>query len=673
MHSKNWLNSAVLISVLGFNSTVFAQDDTRIVIEDNVALYTSDDLLAMQGQSAFDIIEQIAGFQFIDSNNQRGLSNTSGNVLINGLPVLNKSQSLEAILSDLPISQIAEMEVYLAGHPFSSASQYTQMINIIRDNSQNRANWQVGAKSHKDFNQVNAASLQVSTQWLDWDHQLQLSTDKNLAYSTTDYTEFNHQNISYLSGQEQYQESIENINTGITSSKVMTDSVLQINALFLKEHYQEDYARDWQGNNDAPGNEVIKDKSQLDEYELGFDWQQQANESESSWLWQVTGLLRLRDSDQVALTTEQNDSELTLTQFQQTQSNTEQVLKLSTQQPTLWWQPELGIEVSHNRLEADTLEAHSPESKVTTTSVSETRAEPFIASKIELNPQWQLYSKLTGEYAKLSSQSNTQYETQSRYLKPLIKLSHQAQNGLQSTFTLQRRVDQLDFTDFLDSQDNDFGREQSGNTELKPQQSIEFSYELNYEADDHWTLNTRAFWQKQRDIHEFIRFDNGDWGVGNAGHAYYYGLDLDINVQTNWLLDDSLIKVFYEYRDANYDDPLTGDRVISWLEPHSAEIEFRKDGEWYAWGILASLPDTETSFYPEEVYRQKDRAIYGFYAEFSLDNDMQFNIELEDALGGEYLYDRHIYHPDRTGKLDYRYYALEHSEASLTISLSGEF
>ena len=52
---------------------------------------------------------------------------------------------------------------------------------------------------------------------------------------------------------------------------------------------------------------------------------------------------------------------------------------------------------------------------------------------------------------------------------------------------------------------------------------------------------------------------------------------------------------------------------------------------------------------------------------------MQFNIELEDAFGGEYLYDRHIYHPDRTGKLNYRYYALEHSEPSLTISLSGEF
>ena len=673
MYSKNWLNSAVLIGALNFNSQALAQDDTRIVIEDNVALYTSDDILAMQGQSALDIIEQIAGFQFIDSNNQRGLSSASGNVLVNGLPVLNKSQSLEAILADLPISQIAEMEVYLAGHPFSSASQYTQAVNIIRDNSQNRANWQVGAQSHKDFNQVNAASLQVSTQWLDWDHQLQLSTDKNLTYSTTDYTESNHQNISYLNGQEQYQESIENISTGITSSKVMTDSVLQLNTLFLKEHYQEDYARDWQDNNDALGNEAIKDKSQLNEYELGFDWQQQANESESSWLWQVTGLLRLRDNGQVALTTEQNESELTLTQFEQTQSNTEQVLKLSTQQPTLWWQPELGIEVSHNRLEADTLEAHSSESKVTTTSVSETRAEPFIASKIELNPQWQLYSKLTGEYAKLSSQSNNRYETQSRYLKPLIKLSYQAKNGLQSTFTLQRRVDQLDFTDFLDSQDNDFGREQSGNTELKPQQSIEFSYELNYEADDHWTLNTRAFWQKQRDIHEFIRFDNGDWGVGNAGHAYYYGLDLDINIQTNWLLEDSLINVFYEYRDANYDDPLTGDRVISWLEPHSAEIEFRKDGEWYAWGILTSLPDTETSFYPEEVYRQKDRAIYGFYAEFSLDNDMQFNIELEDAFGGEYLYDRHIYHPDRTGKLDYRYYALEHSEPSLTILLSGEF
>lgn len=667
MRYKSWLKSAVLISVLNSNLSVFAQTNSAEHVQ--VERITAEQLLAMQGQSALDIIDQVAGFQFINSNNQRGLSNSSGNVLINGLPVLNKSQSLESVLSDLPINQLGEVQIYLAGHPFSSASQHTQVINLIRDTSENRINWRMGAKSHKGFTQPNLASIQANTQWQGWDHQLQLASDKDVAYSSTNYTELSPNNSALLSGLEHYQETIKKTNIGLTSSKPLANSILQVNALFLNEDYQEDYSRDWQNSDITSGSQSIEDQSQFDEYELGFDWQQQAAENTPAWLWQLTGLLRLREVDQNALTTEQDENGLALAQFKQNRISTEQVLKLASKQPALWWQPELGVEVSHNRLDADTIE----DTHAKATSVNETRIEPFVAGKIELNAQWQLYTKLTGEYAKLSSESSHLYETQSRYFKPLLKLSHQADNGLQSTYTLQRKVDQLNFTDFLDSQDNDFGREQSGNTELKPQQSIELSYELNYEVKEHWTLNGRTFWQKQRDIHEFVRFSNGDWGVGNAGHAYYYGLDLNFRAHINWLIEDSLINLVYAYRNANYDDPLSGNRAISWLEPHSGEIEFRKEGAWFAWGILAALPDTETGLYPDEIYRQKDRATYGFYAELSLDNDMQINIELEDAFGGEYIYDRHIYYPDRTGGLDYRYYALEKSEPSLSLSLSGEF
>ncbi|WP_240222811.1 TonB-dependent receptor [Rheinheimera hassiensis] len=637
------------------------------VSAETVTHYSQTELVQMSGQSVLDIIEQVAGFRFIDSNSQRGLSNASGNVLINGLPVLNKSQSLADMLAGLPVSQLGAMEVYLAGHPFAAASQYTQVVNLLRHTAQRPISWRIAAGSALGIQQPQALSLQSSTGWHGWDHQLQVRREKDLLQSHSRFFQAGPDNSPDLSGNEDYSDSTKDSNLAITSARKLRNSYLQLNSQWQEQGYQERYRRNWQQDT-VVATEIIDSQNKQQQFELGLDWQQQANDDYDGWLWQVAGLYRRQRSDYHSQidTAEQDNNSTEL--FSQHKTLTEQVIKFSSQQATLWWQPELGFELSQNRLDANTLVQG-----MLTTTVRENRVEPYIASKVQLNDHWQWYAKLTGEYATLQSETQQYYQTQNRYLKPLIKLSHQSESSLQSTFTLQRKVEQLDFADFIPGLDNDFGREQAGNAQLKPQQRLELSYELNYGVGADWALNTQIFWHKIDDIHEFVQFDTDSWGLANAGQASYSGADIKLNLASHWLVQGSEITLQYSFRDARYADPLTGNRAISWLTPHSGDIELRKNANGYAWGLSVDFANVETAFYPDEVYRQKSKATTDIYAEFSLRHGLTLDIAINNLFGADYKYQRDVFMPDRSSAMAYRYHSLERSDPSLLIAISGNF
>ncbi|MFT5546068.1 hypothetical protein [Rheinheimera sp.] len=637
-------------------------------LHDNVTIYSQLQISQMQGQSALAIVEQVAGFQFIDSTTQRGLSNASGNVLINGLPVLNKTQSLEHILATLPAAQFETMEVYLAGHPFTSASQYTQVINLVRSQTRRQINWRAETGALAGVYYPKNLSVQTSHTWQGWDHQLQAGIEKDVLHTKSEISESDASDNTYLRGKENYNETMRNGNVSLVSAKALSDSYVQLNTQWRKQQYKERYDREWLQLYAASANETIQSIYLTEQVELGLDWQQQPGEKAKGWLWQFTGLLRQECSHENSLVNTLSDEIYSADIFTQRKTLTEQVMKLATQQPALWWHPELGVELSYNRQHAETLEQTA-----LTATVREIRVEPYIAGKTQLNGHWQLYAKLTGEYASLQSETSHGYRTQNQYLKPLLKLSHSGLNGMQSTFNFQLMVDQLDFDDFIPSQDSNFGREQAGNAQLKPQQTLELSYQFNFESDSDWAVNALLFWQKINDIHEFVKFDAETWGLANAGSANISGTDLKFNLSTPWLMADSQITLQYSFRDASYDDPLSGNRATSWLTPHSGEIELRKDAASYAWGLVFAFPNTETSFYPDEVYQLKNRATADIYAEFSVRHGLTLAVEINNLFGGEYIYQRDIFMPDRSSSVANHYYSLEHSEPSLILSISGTF
>ena len=625
-----------------------------------VSQYSQADLQQMPGQSALDIISHVAGFQFINSNNQRGLSNAAGNILINGLAVMNKSQSLDQVLSGIAIGQISAMQVYLAGHPFNAVSQHTQVINLQLDTAAQPVNWQIAAMSHAGQQQPAALSLQSNVQWLGFLHQWQLRGEKALWQSDSDYSELTPAGQTYLTGSERYREDYNDASIGVVSAKTVAGAQWQFSSQLMQQRQKEHYLQYWSeaGQHDSG---QLYNRNKLHQLELGLDWQQQRD---SGWVWQSNALFRREQRAHQAV----NGGAASGQSYIQKKRSTEQALKISASEPSLAWQPEVGLELSYNRLSANTDNGQSGYS-----SVNEIRAEPYLAGKVRLAAQWQLYSRLTAEQSRLQSHSAERYQSSNFYIKPLLKLSHHGADGLNSTYTAQVKVEQLDFNDFMPSQDAYYDRQQSGNAQLKPEHIVELRYEASYDAANSWTANAQLHWQKIRDTHEYVQFADASWGIANAGSSTVTGADVKLNLDTGWLSDDSELIAEYEFRHARYADPLTGHRGLSWMPRHVVEVEFRQTAVGYAWGLVLNLAERETAFYPDEVYHEQRLEAVQLYLEYALPNGIKLELEVDDLFGRKRRYQRDVYASDRSGALAYRYFSQEKNGTSLQLTLSGAF
>ena len=624
--------------------------------------YNKAELMLMQGQSAHDLIMQIPGFKFVDSTEERGLSNAVGNVLVDGLPLLNKSQTLGRVLSDMPINQILIMEVYLTSHPFAAASQHTQVVNLIRDETEHKVNWRIKGVSQDNQPKLGNLSLLGTVQLQGWEHQLQLSKDASRWGSEINFSEYTLEGTPYSEAQEEYLEAMRTTQVGLVSGKRYSHGTVQINAQWQKSREYIGYQRyKTDLNEGAQNQELIHDITTNKARSLGVDWQQ-ASEIVQKWQWHITGLIREDNSHGIS------DADGVST-FVQKRQLRERVLKLARQNTASAFSPEYGLEYSYNTLEANTRQ----NGEHNLAWARENRYEPFASIRLNFGSNWQLYGKLTAEFSSLTSYSDSHFEASNQYFKPLIRVTHQAQNGISSTFGLQRRIEQLNFDDFIPSLDNNFNRAQSGNSALAPEQSWEVSYEFNYSAQPTWALNARLFLQHQRDTHEFVELAEGAWGIGNAGTAKEYGLDVDLNIPAEALLEGSQFNLSYEYRDAQFDDPLIGHRVTSWLVPHTLELEFRKDADAYAWGMVANFGTRKLAFYPDEVYRETTRTTFDVYLEWSLNDTLKLNVELETLTDGKLRYDRDLYVLNRSGEFDSRYIGIERFKPLISMSLSGQF
>lgn len=625
-----------------------------------VSLYSQADLQQMPGQSALDIIGHVAGFQFVNSNSQRGLSNAAGNVLINGLVVMNKAQSLDEVLSGIAIGQISAMQVYLAGHPFNAVSQHTQVINVQLDTAAQPVNWKIAAMSHAGAQLPAALSLQSNVQWLGVVHQWQLRAEKALWQSDSGYSEQTPAGQTYLTGNERYRENYNDASIGVVSAKTAPGKQWQFSSQFMRQRQQERYLQHWSEAGQHNSGQ-LHNQNNLNQLELALDWQQQLD---SGWQWQSNALLRRGHKAHQSV----HGSMVSGQPYIQKKRATEQALKISASEPALAWQPEVGLELSYNRLSANTDNGQSQYS-----SVNEIRAEPYFASKVRLASQWQLYSRLTAEQSRLQSHSAERYQSSNFYVKPLLKLSHYGAGGLNSTYTAQVKIEQLDFDDFMPSQDAYYDRQQAGNAQLKPQHIAELRYEASYDAANSWTANVQLHWQKIRDTHEYVQFADASWGIANAGSSTVTGADIKLNLDTGWISDDSELIAAYEFRDTRFGDPLTGQRSLSWMPRHVAEVEFRQTAADYAWGLVVNLAERESAFYPDEVYHEQQREAVRVYLEYTLANGIKLELEADDVFGRERRYQRDVYASDRSGALAYRYFSQEKNGASLQLTLSGAF
>ncbi|AOT10063.1 hypothetical protein [Pseudoalteromonas luteoviolacea] len=656
-----------VITLLGlcantFSCALVAATNTYATLNQQFAAthYKNEALEALYGQNALDKINQLPGFTLTQSNTQRGLSAAGGNVLINGTSAVSKSESLTDILRQLPSDQIAAIHLYSAGHPFSTASQFNQLVNVITHSPKLGAHWQARSKltsAYHDYRPSEVAT-QLSLPGEYWQHQLNMHYQDDRSQSTSTFQEIDAVGALVEQGDEAFFEKRNGRLLSITSQPALIDSRLTFSAKAILDDFQLTQTRE----NGSPLSWQLNESESRAEYEMSIDWQKTSNNDN---LMQLVVLHNRKLTD---LNSEHFEHTLIAAPYQQHKTQQEQVIQFNASLPSRAYSPELGIEISRNQLDATT----GSDGDFEQAHVNEIRYQPYAAITTVLTSQWQLYTRLNAERTVLKSHARHNNKTQLGFIKPLIRLSYDPQSNWDMTITAQHQVDQLDFDDFVQSQDAEFNRTQSGNLSLKPSQYSELATEFNLRLFEALYLNVNLYHQWQKDVHEFIPLPSGDAMIGNAGNAQKLGGSLSATWDTSQWLSDSKLTLNYDFASARYRDLLTGQRPTDGLTPHDATVEFRQDSQRYSWGIDVYLPLTETNYYVDELYIKEDHIELSAFMEYQYSNKLRFHTSVATINTAKYSYIQHFYDEDRRGMYTGTRRFDERIDPVVTLSILGQ-
>ncbi|TMP26677.1 hypothetical protein CWB99_17605 [Pseudoalteromonas rubra] len=633
---------------------IYAQDQADSVFNEAA-------LAQFSAQHALDLLNQLPTFVLTEGSNERGLSGASSNVLIDGVVPLSKSDSIETLLRQLPMSQIAGLELYTGQHPFSQLSEYTQVVNILIKDQDTAIDWRAELHSQHSDHELSEAMMSMQTSHADWHHSASVKWVNNHAYSSGElmqYTDVQSDQVAN-SEREHFAEREQGVQLALISRTQLHNGTLQLNASAQQTDWLTRYR--WTPALPASVNGT-SDIEQVDEYELGVDWQRQ---TATGWQMQLTGLARREQSDlSIQEWAGQTPAQAT---FEQRERAREQVLRLAYSNPSHDLQPSVGIEGSYNAVSADTWsEGETENSKVT-----ETRFEPFLAASWQVAPQWQLSGKLALEQATLKSGHNGAQSQQHRLLKPQLKLGYDLSADSQLTFSALHQVEQLDFGLFQSSQSSGFSRTQNGSTQLKPMQYTELMLTWQYARADWFEFTLSPLYQWQQDIQEYQVQSNGNGAIVNAGRARYFGLDTEWSIDTHFVLSDSRVELSYAWRDARYEDPLDGTRPITDLTPHELIIGFRRDQTRLSWGFEAFLPTRLREYFHDEVFTERASTELSAFVQTQIGQGLSIRAEMNTLNKAKYQYVRALYAPDRSQPLASKEVLDENIQPQLSLTFSG--
>ena len=121
--------------------------------------YTVEDFAIYNPLTASDVVKQVPGYTLSTTTNLRGLAANAGNLLINGEVPTTKADSIENILSRIPVSAIEKLELRSA-QGTADASTSGRILNIVLSAQSGMAGtWRAGTLYAKDNPVVPFASV----------------------------------------------------------------------------------------------------------------------------------------------------------------------------------------------------------------------------------------------------------------------------------------------------------------------------------------------------------------------------------------------------------------------------------------------------------------------------------------------------------------------------------
>jgi hypothetical protein len=702
-----------LMTALALSGAAYAQDaapptPAPIPAESNGRVaYDAGYFTQYSPSTALDMVRQTPGFTLDGGDQRRGFSGAVGNVLIDGLRPTAKTQSIDAILSQIAASQVLRIEVLRGAAVAGDASGQAVLVNIVRTPSAGSGVYEVGLEwsgQNQDRAMPKAdASYNGRNGQFEWGVGYRLITqNRDLRGERYFYDGAGaYEGRAIMNNPRDLWDPYYNANIAFPLLGGRFSATGMINPDWYNEQGHHFRFRDAA---DAPAGAFdtrVKEEGTLSEIGVNYD------RDLGPWALALVGLRTQHPFQYHETAVSADDAGAVLeTTIQHMNRETIETILRGTLSRALNAQHriEFGGEGAVNSLDSALLltidDGAGPQVLLIPNSnvrVEENRAEFFGVHTWRPDEHWSLETRVAWETSTLTFTGDANQETELSFWKPSMQLSRTFAGGSQLRLRYYRDVGQLNFDDFVSAAAISDNLIDGGNPDLKPQTDwrAELGGDLHFPGGA--ALGFALTHHAISDVNDLVPITatvpnpdedpnvDGDETMdvtfdapGNLGDAEAWSLDLNFSTRVPFL-PNARLTIEAEFWDTEVTDPVTGEpRIISWQPESEVEISFRQDfpEHRWSWGIEYEKEGEVQGYRLSEIDIQEEGPWVDLWWETTaLPHNMKLRLTAANITDGDVLRDRRFYDTDRSGPLIARQVTGRQFETApwAIIELSGAF
>jgi hypothetical protein len=621
------------------------------------AVFTPDYFARFAPHTAYDMLKQVPGFTIAAADEKRGLGQASENVLINGQRITDKSGGAVARLQITAASDVLRIEVKEAA-AFGIAGLTGQVANVVLDaggKGGGTFSWTPALRAHYAKPNWFGGAISYNGGIGDLDYTLSIENEAlRGAMGGDDYR--------VLSPSGALIERRDQVNWNATDEVKLSAIFKYDGAGGLQANLTLAYDPYWERSGDTQR----RTRADGDDN----DWAHAARTS--GFRYDIDGdvsaplgggrlkLIGLRHFEHAPQLTRQRvdyDSGAPGDgiRYGQDARTSETVGRLEYQWrsgPNDWT---VSLERADNRFaQVSTLANLQPDGSYQTVpypegsgTVAETRYEGLVTVSRSLSRTLDLQVVGGAEYSELGERGVG--ERPRRFFRPKgsILLAWRPAPRWDASLKLERKVGQIEFSDFLANEDIAHNHGNAANPDLVPPQSWEVTGEIGHDFGRWGKTRLRLYHYRIEDIVDHIPIgDDGD-AVGNLPHATRTGIESISTLQFDPLgWRGAKLDVDLGIERARVRDPLTGKaRQISDTHDRWAQLTLRHDVPHtrFAWGAKLQFDHYGPSWFLDQVNQQWEGPYASVFVEFKDVHGAKVNFEIFNINNGHLRYRRDVY------------------------------
>jgi outer membrane receptor protein involved in Fe transport len=616
-------------------------------------------------QTALEMLQRVPGFALQRGAELRGFAGAAGNVLIDGERPTIKSGGLEDFLTRIPADAVERIEVTRGAQRAGETAGQSIIANVIRKSRGVAGTWSAELERNTEGLIYPRAEIAIAAPLGDW----RTTTKLNAFWEQFVFTDFDRQrfdgagNLLFFDA-ETLPSTLGEAFIATEAKRTLAGGTLTLNGRFGYSKFYQETGRDGFAGRRPDGGRAdrrtdIRLDSEFIEGEASADW---AGNISPRWTLKLLALGTLRDGNvaSAARVAEPVTGPASVQRFASESRPLELLTRATLGRLSGAFRPEFGVELAYNRLQSRIALAIEdaaggvrpvplPASDVV---VAEWRGEAFANLAWQVAARWTIEAGLAAEQSRIAVTGDASGENSFFFWKPSLALTYQPSPKLQLRAAMRRTVGQLNFNDFAASANAEDDRLLAGNPDLGPDSLWRGSVTADYRLASGFAFNLEAFHEWRSDVLEQIILPSGVAGLANAGAARVWGAQINGALPLRALLPGGLIEVSSLFRDARFDDPITGEtRRVTGLTNPIVTINLRQDltAQRLAWGVRYEPPREVFIFFANEAIVEERTHQITAFIETTRFLGVRMQLEVRNIGGQEFPRDRLLFAPDRSG------------------------